>query len=152
MKNIQAGRQAGRQAGDMTATSPIARAITELETEREHLVARLAKVDAAIATMRDLFHLPSTNGRPRAKTQSVAAGRVVKLDSTSKAGKFRAAILAALARGPMAPGDLAEKLGRDRAAVRYQVKHLEDAGEIVSTGTTANRQVALAGTPAKEAP
>ena len=57
-----AGRQAGRQMSP--TSSHIGRVIDELEAEREHLTARLAKVDAAIATMRELFHLP--NGKPPA--------------------------------------------------------------------------------------
>jgi hypothetical protein len=40
----------------------------------------------------------------------------------------------------------------DRAALRVQVKQLERAGALVSTGTTASRRIALAGQPAKEAP
>jgi DNA-binding transcriptional ArsR family regulator len=137
-------------------SSPIARAIAELETERENLVARLAKVDAGIATMRDLFHLPA-NGQPRkARTgpprELISRGPASEAEPTRKADKLKDRIRAALTKGPMTPGDLATKLGIERPALRYQVKQLEDAGELVSTGTTADRQIALTGTPAKEAP
>lgn len=40
-------------------SSPIATAIAALETEKANLLARVAKVDQAIANLRDLFHLPA---------------------------------------------------------------------------------------------
>jgi DNA-binding transcriptional ArsR family regulator len=137
--------------GGVTTSSPIARVITELETERENLTARLAKVDTAIAAVRELFHLPGESAS--VKTRTTKAAEAEPRRSTRKGDKTREAILSALARGPMTPGDLAEKLGIERPALRYQVKQLEATGEVVSTGSTGDRRVAMAsGRRPKEAP
>jgi biotin operon repressor len=141
-------RQAGRQAGaKLMPTSPrnhIGQAIAELEAERVHLSARLAKLDEAIATMRELFHLPRALGR-RGRHPMPAA------TSNGHEATFNA-IRTALARGPMSPADLAERLNISRHRLRATVAPLEDAGVLTSTGATASRRIALTGTPAKEAP
>jgi DNA-binding transcriptional ArsR family regulator len=128
------------------ASSPIAQALAQLELERANLAARLEKVDALIVSMRDVFHLPKASATvkefPRAKPAHTNGHGRVSDD----------AIRAALAGGPMAPGELADKLGLERSVVRYHVKQLEDAGELVSTGTTMSRRIALRDRPAKEAP
>jgi hypothetical protein len=122
------------------STSGIPRALDELLSERSHLTARLAKVDQAIATLQELFHV-----RPR-RTRAVAA--------RNGHGALSAdALRAALRHGPRAPGELCTELGVTRARLRYRVRQLEAAGVIVSNGSTRNRQITLAGTrPAKEAP
>jgi len=130
--------------------SPIARALDEFLTERRNLVARLEKVDALIASTCEVFHLPvpALDGR-RNGTPAPAAVDAPARRARSQIGD---AIRSALKDGPLSPGDLAEKVGVTRGRLRYQVLALEQSGVIVSTGTTANRQIALAGTPAKEAP
>jgi predicted ArsR family transcriptional regulator len=62
------------------------------------------------------------------------------------------AIIAQLKKhGSMTPGALATALKISRPNLRYRIKPLEKAGRVVSTGSTANRQVSLPGR-AKEAP
>lgn len=134
--------------------SPIATAIAALELERENLSARLQKVDAAIVSMRELFHLPKppakANGaapaakRARGKASASVNGHRITLDVD--------AVRNALRRGPMAPGALAEELGVDRARLRYQLAKLEEQGVVAMSGTTAARRIALADGSAKEAP
>lgn len=128
--------------GGILSASPIARAVSELETEKANLMARVEKVDQAIASLRALFHLP-TNGR--AAAPATPAPRA-KSDTTT------AAIRAALSNGPLSPGALATAVGIERPVLRIHVKRLEADGAIVSSGTTASRRIALAGRPAKEAP
>ena len=130
----------------MSDKSPIARALAELTTERENLAARLAKVDAAIDTLRDLFHLKAE--RPAPKPRATAAAP----STNGKHGDVEKAIRAALAGGPMRPGELATELGIERANLRHTLLQLETAGVVVSTGVTAGRRVALAGRAAEEAP
>jgi hypothetical protein len=135
--------------------SPIARAVAELETERDHLTARLGKVNEAIATMRELFHLPQPrNGTAQPKA---ATRRAPALHNGNGHGDVTIdAIRAALAAGPMRPGDLAAQLNMDRAALRVIVRGLEADGVLVSSGTTMSRRIALRTTradrPAKKAP
>jgi hypothetical protein len=128
-------------------TSRIARVIDELVLERQHLAARLEKVDAAIATMRELFHLP--NGKPTAK----ARGTKNVPESSTNGDTVKAAIRKALAKhGPLSPGDLGATVGKKPHKLRYFLAQMETAGEVETSGSTARRRIALAGTPAKEAP
>lgn len=133
----------------MTVQSGIARAIQELLTERQNLAVRIEKLDALVADMRAVFHLPAperSNGKPR-------EARPVAERSVRRASPVDALIIARLKDGPMAPGALADVLQCDRPALRYRIKQLEAQGAVVSTGTTASRRVALApGRSAKEAP
>ena len=82
---------------------------------------RLEKVDAAIATMRELFHLP--NGTPAAKVREPKHSAIRKTrvpaetNGKGKGATLKAAIRAALERGPMTPADLAAKVGLKRAAL-----------------------------------
>lgn len=127
----------------MNSNSPIAAALEQLQLERTNLLARVEKVDAAIATLRDLFHLPTER----------TIGKVTAAVNGNGHGALTTdAIRAALARGPLSPGDLAAALDVGRVPLRHRVAALEREGLLVSTGTTASRLVALAGTPAKEAP
>lgn len=132
-----------------TAQSPIARAIAELQTEREHLLARVEKVDTAIAAIRDAFHLP-VEGKIR-RPAVVKARRSLSSDGAGRRD-LEASIIAALKAGPMAPGAMASSLGIDRARLRYAIAKLEKQRTVVSSGTTASRRIALAGASAKEAP
>jgi hypothetical protein len=139
------------------ASSPIARVIAELENERENLTVRLTKVDAAIATMRELFHLP--NGRPAIvrRRQSVVRKQQIVAPangngSTRRADKVQAAIAAALARGPLSSADLAARVGLKRPALLYHTVRMKRTGVLVTTGAASSTQYALAGKPAKEAP
>lgn len=58
--------------------SPIVRALAELQTERANMAARLEKLDTLIALMRDLFHLPATNGHRLATSREALAGSPAK--------------------------------------------------------------------------
>ena len=133
--------------------NPVATAVAALEQERDNLAARLQKVDTAIASMRELFHLPKppakANGHtpaPRRRVAPPAAsnGHRVTLDV--------GAVREALRNGPMAPGALAARLRVDRARLRYQLTKLEEQGIVSLSGTTAARRVALADGSAKEEP
>lgn len=127
-----------------TPTSRIARVLDELVAEREHTSARLQKLDAAIATMHELFHLP----RP-----PVVQARTVRAPRANGHGTVTAAaIRAALHDGPMRPGDLAKRLGVGRVVLRHALKPLEADGTVISSGVTAARRVALPGRPAKGVP
>ena len=141
-------RQAGRQAGWLAmraTTSPIAQALAQLQLERDNLSARLAKVDALIVSMRDVFHLPNRPtlvNRPAREAPAHTNGR----------GKVSSeAIRAALREGPMSPGALADRLGIPRPRLRYTLAQLEADGDVLVTGVTASRRVALPGR-AKEVP
>lgn len=129
----------------MTSTngSAIARAIAELESERQNLTARIGKLDEAVATLRALFHLP-TERTPKAPSANGNGHR--KSDLTKDA------IRAALAHGPLSPGALATAVGMPVARTKYHVAQLVEDGELVASGTTAARRIALAGSSAKEVP
>ena len=133
--------------------NPVATAVAALEQERDNLAARLQKVDTAIASMRELFHLPKppakANGHapaPRRRVMPAAPsnGHRVTLDVE--------AVRNALRQGPMSPGELAQVLHVDRARLRYQLAKLEEQGIVSMSGTTASRRVALADGSAKEEP
>jgi hypothetical protein len=126
----------------MTGTSPIARAIAELETERENLRVRIVKVDTAIASLRELFHLPADR-LATAPAPSNGNGHDTGIN---------AKIRAALAHGPLSPSALATAVGMERHTLRTFIADLERTGTIVSSGATANRRIALAADAAKEAP
>lgn len=122
------------------SASPIARAVAELETERQNLQARLGKVDEAIASLRALFHLPAARETTKARNTKVPDPE----HRSSKGGDTTAAIRAALSNGPLSPGALAIAVGMERANLRRQLTALEAEGLIVSSGTTASRRIALA--------
>lgn len=136
----------------MSDKSPIARALAELTTERENLAARLAKVDAAIETLRDLFHLKAERQAPKVRAIRVAATPAHSSNGHGKSDKTKDAIRAALAHGPLDPNALAAKVGLKRPALAYHTKQMKAAGALVSTGATNAIQYALAGRQPKEAP
>jgi DNA-binding transcriptional ArsR family regulator len=121
--------------------SHIARALDEMLTERSLLAARLDKLDALIAAMRDAFHLPDRASRVNGHKNGNGNGHGTVTEE---------AIRKALAADPLSPGELARTLGVDRAILRPQLRALEQRGLIVTTGVTASRRVALA--PVKRAP
>jgi hypothetical protein len=123
-------------------SSPVARAIAELETERANLATRLDKVDVAIASLRELFHLPAAVARPRGSNGN---GHPHDPDVDAR-------IRAALKTGPLSPGALGAAVGLERAELRVRIRELEHAGVLACSGATASRRIALAGAPAKEAP
>jgi Winged helix-turn-helix DNA-binding len=125
----------------MTSGSPIAAALEQLQLERTNLLARINKVDAAIATLSELFHLPTLR-RVKGLPAVSGNGHDVTTD----------AIRAALSHGPLAPRDLAVAIGLKVSTLKYRVAKLESAGVLVSTGTTAARRIALATRAPKEAP
>ncbi len=136
----------------MNRNGHIAGAIAELLAEREHLAARLAKVDAAIAAVREAFQLPSQPSaadriqQPRERVKSTSNGNGHRAELTD------GAIVEALKAGPIKPGELGAALGVERARLRARLAQLEARGVVVSTGVTASRRVALAGSRPKEAP
>lgn len=122
-------------------SSPIATAVAALETEKANLLARVAKVDQAIANLRDLFHLP-------AERLSTPTSR--PLLPTPE--ETETAVRRALANGPLAPAALTSAVGVDWTVLRLRVRALEQSGVLVSTGSTTNRRYALAApAAAKEA-
>ena len=126
-------------------------AIDALQEERENLSARLVKVDAAIANMRDLFHLaPKAPRQPRSSEH--VAKTIAKNGARTKLPDE--AILSALRRGPLSPGALVAALGADRAVLRRRCGELEASGKLVLSGTTASRLITLSGreTGRKEPP
>jgi biotin operon repressor len=135
----------------LSADTSLNAALQALMTSEADHVARLAEVREVIAGLRKVLGVTEA-GAPR----PVAKARITKDPDPelrrSKVDKAKEKIRAALARGPMSPGELAEKLGMERPALRYQVKQLEADGVVVSTGTTAGRRIALVGRPTKEAP
>jgi DNA-binding transcriptional ArsR family regulator len=136
----------------MTTKSPIAAALEQFELERTNLLARLAKLDNLIAQTRDVFHLPNGNGR-KANEPAPKPARAPKASGNGHGDLSADAIRAALKNGPLSPGKLVEQLGVERARLRYQLVKLEEQGVVISTGSTANRRVALAPhRTAKEAP
>lgn len=132
--------------------SHIAAAVGELQAERDHLAARLSKVDAAIAAVNAAFHLPTAPvaraPKPKAAKEPVANGN----GHGDRTALTDAMIVEALKAGPMKPGVLSKQLGVDRARLRFRVTGLEQRGFITSSGTTASRLWALTAKAAKEAP
>lgn len=77
-------------------------------------------------------------GRPRSSTQPEPGSFDVRrsvVDPTAVvralAAPSRVAILAALANGPLAVGEIAERIERSIGTVSVHVSHLEDAGLVV---------------------
>src|SRR5690349_14928793 len=98
-----------RQAGRSTAPrSHIANAVTELLAERDHLAARLAKVDAVIAGMREVFHLPATPARVHGKHTTVSP----PANGSGIVNGERARISDALVRIALQNGPLSPEIGR----------------------------------------
>ena len=95
--------------------------IDELVAEREHTSARLAKIDAAIATMRDLFHLPP--GEKPAAALRISKGSKARTaptpGATRKGDQALDAIREALKAGPLSPGELETKLKISRYMLNY---------------------------------
>jgi DNA-binding transcriptional ArsR family regulator len=131
-------------------------AIGELEQELESHVQSVSELEAALCALRRLAgsngHAPLTRRTKKAKK---ALKRNERTNERAKRAPTRtarrslpdddgAAIIAQLkAHGPMTPGALAQALGISRPNLRYQIKPLESAGRVVSTGATANRRVSL---------
>jgi hypothetical protein len=122
------------------STSGIARALEELQVERDHLAARIAKLDALMAQMRDMFHLPARGSGHKAAAPPAA----LSIPVHAPRPELDKAIRIALHDGPLSPGALATVIAVDRAKLRVRLKQLEATGVIVTTGTTAGRRVALA--------
>lgn len=87
-------------------------------------------------------------GKPR--TQSKRA-RVDAVSNSRKGSATKDAICAELKREqPLSPSELSERLGQPASRLSYHCRQLEQAGRVVRVGSS--RRLALAGTPAKEAP
>jgi len=139
-----------------TARSPIARAIAELETERAHLLARVEKVDTAIAAIRDAFHLPAVTERPArtSRVKDTPARKPSQRRQSSRHGNAEISdqdVRAFLQRGPIAPAPFYDHFKLSKHAGRQVLKQLAASGLVRVTGTTVSRRIALAGAPAKEA-
>jgi hypothetical protein len=133
-------------------TNNIALAIKEVQAERDHLAARLAKVDALIVTMREMFHLPNTDRAPQRKAKPAPAVAAPTNGTSTRTLLTDEMIVAALKAGPLSPGELSKRLSVDRSKLRFRVTGLEQRGVVTSTGTTASRLIQLAAKAAKEAP
>jgi len=137
-------------------SSPIVQAIEAMQIERSNLVARLEKLDALIAQMRDTFHLPErSNGRrgpvPRVVAPVPLAAKPLRVvDAT--AGSLPTKISEVLqSLGPMAPGVLLAKA----RTTNYYIHKFVNMGLLVSTGKTTARLISLpsqAPSGAKEEP
>ena len=136
----------------MSDKSPIARALAELTTERENLAARLAKVDAAIDTLRDLFHLKAERPAPKVRAVLSPAPPSSNGNGHGRGDKLKDKIRAALVHGPLDPNALAAKVGLKRPALLYHTSQMKKAGVLVAIGQSNATQYALAGRAAKEAP
>lgn len=133
-------------------TNNIALAIKEVQAERDHLAARLAKVDALIVTMREMFHLPNTDRAPVRKAKPAPASAPPANGTSTRTVLTDEMIVTALKAGPLKPGALANRLGVERTKLRFRVTGLEQRGFVTSTGTTASRLIQLTAKAAKEAP
>jgi len=134
----------------------IQQTITLLEQEIDALEQRRGELLRVIDSLRPLAGEASI-ARGRRKT---AAKRNERTNERARRGPTRSlpddggeAIIAQLKKhaGTMTPGALAKALKISRPNLRYQIKPLEKAGRVVSSGATMNRQVSLPGR-AKEAP
>jgi hypothetical protein len=134
------------------STNNIALAIKEVQAERDHLAARLAKVDALIVTMREMFHLPNTDRAPIRKAKPAPVAAPPTNGTSTRTVLTDEMILTALKAGPLKPGVLAKRLGVDRPRVRFRVTGLEQRGFLTSTGATGSRLIQLTAKAAKEAP
>lgn len=131
-------------------SSHVSAAVDELVAEREHLVARLAKVDAAITAVREAFHLPPAARAPKPKR---APTTKAPQNGNGHGELHDNAILAALRSGPLSPGDLAARLGVERTRLRDRLVKLGERGFVRVTGSTTTRRIELTSAPpTKEAP
>jgi hypothetical protein len=127
--------------------SHIASAIDALLAERNHLRARIEKVDVAIAAVREAFHLPDEENRLKG-TRRTHAVEASANGNRHRPALYDEAIRTALRSGPRRPGELATALGVAKYTLRQQLRELEARKIVVVTGTRNSRRVALA----KEAP
>jgi hypothetical protein len=136
--------------------SNIARAIEEMQTERANLAARLAKVDALIVTMREMFHLPPNGHKaaPRKVKAPVPPPVALKPAANSQQdGRVSDDLVrVALQNGPLSPGVLGVRLNVERVRLRRHLEQMEARGLVTITGNTTTKQISLPGVPAKEAP
>jgi DNA-binding transcriptional ArsR family regulator len=135
----------------MNSRSHIANVVNELLAERVHLASRLEKVDALIAGVRDVFHLPAP---PRVNGKHPVATKP-KLASNGNGHDGRISdelVRVALQNGPLSPGELAARLGVERSRLRFHIEKMQERGLITASGSTSQRRVALPEAPAKEAP
>jgi len=132
-------------------SSPIVQAIEAMQIERSNLVARLEKLDALIAQMRDTFHLPERSNGRRGPVPPVL-GHVPRSTKPLRVnGSLPVEISQVLqSLGPVAPGVLLAKA----RTTNYYIHKFVNAGLLVSTGQTTARLISLPGQalPAKEEP
>jgi hypothetical protein len=133
-------------------------AIRGLEQEQEAIMQRHGELDKAIEILQPLAGpeedddeddepSPARVAQPTERRAAAAPARDV--------GEKGAAILAMLKKhgGVMKPGELAKAMKLELGTLRYQLKPLEHAKQVVITGVTAGRRISLPGKqPAKEAP
>lgn len=137
----------------------IAAAIQSLEQEIASLDRRRGELLKAIDTMQPLMKplvfggqaiaAPAKRGRPakgRKPERLKRATRVPRAARTSLSTEDTgAAILKALhATSPQRPSELAKALGLRMPTLRYHLMPLEQSGQVVITGTTMSRRIALA--------
>jgi hypothetical protein len=133
-------------------SSHIAAAVVELQAERDHLAARLSKVDTAIAAVNAAFHLPTAPVARAPKPKAAKEPAAPTNGNGERSTLTDAMIVTALKAGPMKPGALGKALGADRVKLRFRVNGLEQRGFVTQTGTTMSRLIQLTAKAAKEAP
>lgn len=139
-------------------TTAFTQAIASLEQDEAKLLelieqhqGMLAKVRAALTSLRPLAGVPEPSSDRRASRKP---DRRAPVQTTAAKGKLpdEAAVLARLARGPMTPKAFQDAFGLSRYNVRAVLRPLIERKRVTIAGTTHARRIALAGSPAKEAP
>lgn len=124
--------------------SHIQQTIERLEQELDAIDQRRGDIAKAIETLRPIAGDDTpTRVQPGQKHRGspVTAGPVRR---TKKSGAKGEAILEALRRrSPQTPGMIAKATGMTVAALRLQIKSLEQQGLVVTSGTTNDRQISL---------
>lgn len=138
--------------------SAIVNAIAALEQQLAGLDDKRGQIEHALTALRRLEsegltpvgRLKATALETRPPAARTKAARLAKSDGDPSVEK----VLAILRRagGPMSPGDLASAVGMTTTGLRAQLKAMVKRKQIVVTGATINRRVALSGNPTKEVP
>jgi predicted Rossmann fold nucleotide-binding protein DprA/Smf involved in DNA uptake len=131
----------------------LARAIDELETRRDRMMAEYQQIEEALNALRRVGTNDECAATPPAKP-SKHLGRLPPPAPTGLSHHNRdttrtSAILAFLKQGPARTGRIAQHLGTDRATTHLALLRLKQGGHLVHTGERSMSQWAL---PDKEAP
>jgi hypothetical protein len=121
-------------------------AIAAFEARKSDLAVQIARIDAAINAMRSCLDTPADDS-PRVERRTPAPP-TAKRELRGKVD----AIKDALKAGPLAPRELAERVGLQKVSLRPIIADLVARGVLRATGTTNSRRIELAGNRPKEAP